>query len=134
MNVERVITAVFDVEIIWRFIATSPQWRTFFMKKRNVADLGLSLVCTIIIIPPIPNTEAYKWLTAFQLARFYRAILIVPGMRNLLVSAHISAILNDSDPGLVQSLRQLERTLQYVYVPLARQFPCCSLCHPTLPR
>jgi len=98
VNVERVITAVFDVEILWRFIATSPQWRTFFMKKRNIADLGLSLVCTIIIIPPIPNTEAYKWLTAFQLARFYRAILIVPGMRSLLVSAQLTATLNDPNP------------------------------------
>ena len=87
VNVERVITVVFDIEILWRFIATSPQWRNFFLKKRNVGDLILSLVCTIIIIPPIPNTEAYKWLTAFQLARFYRAILIVPGMRSLLVSA-----------------------------------------------
>lgn len=105
VNVERVITAVFDIEILWRFIATSPLWRTFFIKKRNVADLCLALVCTVIIIPPIPNTEAYKWLTAFQLARFYRAILIVPGMRSLLVSAQISAILNDSDPDLVQSLR-----------------------------
>lgn len=87
VNVERVITAVFDVEILWRFIATSPEWRNFLLKKRNVADFVLALVCTTIVIPPIPNTEAYKWLTAFQLARFYRTILIVPGMHRLLVSA-----------------------------------------------
>ena len=134
MNVERVITAVFDLEILWRFIATSPEWRTFFIKKRNVADLGLSLVCTAIVIPPIPNTEAYKWLTVFQLARFYRAILIVPGMRSLLVSVQVTAIVNDPDSGLVQSLRQLERSLQHVHFPVARQFYCCPLCHPALPK
>jgi hypothetical protein len=105
VNVERAITAVFDVEILWRFVATSPQWRSFFLKKENVVDLGLSLVCTIIVIPPIPSTEPYKWLTAFQLARFYRAILIAPGMRSLLVSAQITATLTHSDPRLVQSLR-----------------------------
>lgn len=132
MNVERAITAVFDIEILWRFIATSPQWRNFILKKRNVADLVLALVCTIIVIPPIPNTEAYKWLTAFQLARFYRAILIVPGMHSLLVSVQITATPNDLNPCLVQSLRQLERPLQHVCVSLARQFPGRSLRHPTL--
>lgn len=120
MNVERAITVVFDIEILWRFIATSPQWRNFIRKKRNIADLVLALVCTIIIIPPIPNTEAYKWLTAFQLARFYRAILIVPGMHSLLVSVQITATPNDLNPCLVQGLRQLERPLQHVRVSLAR--------------
>jgi hypothetical protein len=52
---------------------------------QNVADLFLAIVCGIILIPPIPNTVVYSWLTAFQLMRFYRVILLFPGMKTLLV-------------------------------------------------
>lgn len=82
---ERGITAAFGIEIIWRLLATLPTWRSFFTKLNNNVDLFLAVICGIILIPPIPSTSVYPWLTVFQLARFYRVILLVPGMRKLLV-------------------------------------------------
>jgi len=85
--VELGITIAFDVEIVWRLGATFPRWRRFFARQRNVVDLLLAVVCSVILIPPIQHSPVYAWLTAFQLMRFYRVILFVPGMRTLLVSS-----------------------------------------------
>ncbi|KAG8827931.1 calcium channel protein [Serendipita sp. 401] len=79
------ITITFGVEIVWRILATFPEWRNFFTRKRNFADLSLAIICGVIIIPPIPSTQVYPWLTVFQLMRFYRVILLLPGMKALLV-------------------------------------------------
>ncbi|KAG8828461.1 calcium channel protein, partial [Serendipita sp. 399] len=79
------ITIAFIVEIVWRILATLPEWRNFFSKRRNFADLTLAVICGVILIPPIPSTQVYSWLTAFQLMRFYRVILLLPGMKALLV-------------------------------------------------
>ena len=83
--VELYITLAFDVEIVWRVLGHLPDWRLFFHSKRNVLDLFLALSSSIIQIPPIHRGRVYPWLTFFQLARFYRVIVAVPGMRPLLV-------------------------------------------------
>ena len=71
-------------EIIIRFAAALPDWRAFWRRTNNIADLALAAVTTVIQIPVIRDSAVYPWLTAFQLARFYRVILVVPRMRGLL--------------------------------------------------
>ncbi|KAL0948006.1 hypothetical protein HGRIS_010628 [Hohenbuehelia grisea] len=83
---ELVITIAFDIEIVIRFLAVLPDWRSFHKKGRNVLDTFLAVGCTIIQIPAIRNSEAYPWLTIIQLMRFYRVILVVPRMRPLLMA------------------------------------------------
>ncbi|KAG9119536.1 calcium channel protein [Ceratobasidium sp. 392] len=75
----------FDVDIVWRSIGYLPHWREFFSKKNNNLDLTLAIASTIIQIPMIKDSDVYPWLTIFQLARFYRVILVIPRMRPLLL-------------------------------------------------
>lgn len=82
---ELVATIAFDVEMIWRISGYLPNWRGFNERGVNWFDLFLAVTTTIIQIPPIHNWEYYPWLTAAQLARFYRVILAVPTMRPLLL-------------------------------------------------
>ena len=90
---ELAITIAFDVEIVLRFATYLPDWRDFFRKGRNWLDLILAIGSTIIQIPPVRSSEAYPWLTIFQLLRFYRVILEVPRMKPLLVSRRTPKIM-----------------------------------------
>lgn len=83
---ELAVTIMFDFEIVLRFFATMPDWRTFFQHGNNWLDLLLAIVCSIIQIPAIHESNLYPWFTIFQLARFYRVILVIPRMKPLLVS------------------------------------------------
>ncbi|KAF6838429.1 calcium channel subunit cch1 [Colletotrichum musicola] len=81
--VEVVVTIILDVEIAIRFAA---DWRTFHKSRRNVIDLSLAVITSIILIPPIRNSgEPYAWLTVFQILRVYRLVLAVPMTRKLIV-------------------------------------------------
>lgn len=82
---ELVITIAFDVEIVLRLLASLPDWRRFFTNGRNLLDLTLAIASSIIQIPVIHDSDVYPWFTIFQLARFYRVILIFPRMKPLLV-------------------------------------------------
>lgn len=86
---ELALTALFDIDIVWRFLAYLPQWRTFFDHGNNWLDLLLAVGSTVIQIPAIRDSSIYPWLTIFQLARFYRVILEVPRMRPLLVCVYV---------------------------------------------
>jgi hypothetical protein len=68
----------------WIAFVLDGDWRSFFAEKRNRVDLLLAVVTSIIQIPGIKGTRTYDWLTAFQLARFYRVIAAVPRMEALL--------------------------------------------------
>ncbi|KIY44406.1 hypothetical protein FISHEDRAFT_51638 [Fistulina hepatica ATCC 64428] len=90
---ELAITIAFDCEIILRFLACLPDWRGFFRRSRssrrpgqNMLDLFLAIACSIIQIPVLRQSKMYNWFTIFQLARFYRVIIVVPRMRPLLVA------------------------------------------------
>ncbi|KAG5641384.1 hypothetical protein DXG03_005366 [Asterophora parasitica] len=80
------ITIAFDVEIIIRVLATLPDWRSFFARGNNWLDLVLAIGSSVIQIPVLHNSDAYPWLTIFQLLRFYRVILVIPRMRPLLLA------------------------------------------------
>lgn len=84
---ELALTVLFDVEILLRFIAfvLDRDWRGFFASRRNLVDLFLAVITSIIQIPAIHSSSAYPWLTFFQLARFYRVIAAVPRMQALLI-------------------------------------------------
>lgn len=82
---ELAITIAFDFEIILRILASLPDWREFFRHGNNWLDLTLAIGSTVIQIPLIYNSPAYPWFTIFQLARFYRVILVVPRMKPLLL-------------------------------------------------
>lgn len=79
------ITMAFDIEIILRVLATLPDWRSFFSHGNNWLDTILAIGSSVIQIPIIHNSSVYPWFTIFQLARFYRVILVVPRMKPLLV-------------------------------------------------
>ncbi|KAF7416082.1 calcium channel protein [Pleurotus ostreatus] len=83
---ELVITIAFDVEIVLRLLASLPDWRRFFTNGRNLLDLTLAIASSIIQIPVIHDSDVYPWFTIFQLARFYRVILIFPRMKPLLLA------------------------------------------------
>ncbi|KAH0835701.1 Ion transport protein-domain-containing protein [Lanmaoa asiatica] len=83
---ERIITFAFDVEIVVRIVAELPAWRNFFQHGNNLLDVILAIGCSVIQIPAIHNSSIYRWLTVFQLARFYRVILVVPRMKPLILT------------------------------------------------
>ena len=85
---ELAITIAFDTEMVLRVLASLPEWRHFFEHGTNWIDGVLAIGSTIIQIPAIKNSSVYPWFTIFQLARFYRVILVVPRMKPLLVSCH----------------------------------------------
>ncbi|OXH34034.1 high-affinity cell membrane calcium channel [Cryptococcus neoformans] len=95
-RLELAFTLAFDLEIIIRFLAYFPDWRTFFYRKRNCFDLFLAIACSIIQIPAISNSPIYPWLTVFQLIRWYRVILAFPRMKPLLITVFgsFSGLLN----------------------------------------
>ncbi|ODQ55958.1 hypothetical protein SAICODRAFT_47407, partial [Saitoella complicata NRRL Y-17804] len=85
--VQSVLTVIFAIEIVLRFIVTLPNWRQFFRHRRNNFDAFLAAVTIVILFPPIYGSKAYDWLSVFQLARSYRIVLGIPVSRDLLVNA-----------------------------------------------
>ncbi|KAI9570096.1 Ion transport protein-domain-containing protein [Boletus coccyginus] len=83
---ERIITFAFDIEIVARIAVELPAWRTFFQHGNNWLDLIIAIGSSVIQIPAIHNSGVYRWLTIFQLARFYRVILVVPRMKPLMLT------------------------------------------------
>lgn len=83
---EIIVTLTLLVEIIIRLIV---DWRHFFRSRRNITDLIIAIVTTIIQIPVIKNAHdgrAYAWLTIFQIIRVYRVVLAISITRDLIVS------------------------------------------------
>ncbi|RDA83976.1 hypothetical protein CP532_0430 [Ophiocordyceps camponoti-leonardi (nom. inval.)] len=78
---ETVVTILLDIEIVIRF---SANWRKFHLSWRNIFDLGLAVITTIILIPPIRQSAAYQWLSVFQILRVYRVVLAIPVTRKLI--------------------------------------------------
>ena len=85
-SMELYFTLAFLVEIVTRFMSYLPDYRAFFTRISNNADIFLVLVTCFIQIPFIRSSAVYPWLTVFQLMRFYRVVLAVPRMKPLLVS------------------------------------------------
>ena len=93
-NSEVVVTALLDIEIVIRVVANP---RRFHRKFRNLFDLALAVITTIILLPPIHNSgQVYNWLTVFQILRVYRLVLAIPMTRNLiqLVLGNVTGIGN----------------------------------------
>jgi hypothetical protein len=91
---EIVVTSLLDVEILLRFLTGI---RRFHHKPRNLIDLGLAVITTIILIPPIRNSgQVYNWLTIFQIIRVYRVVLAIPMTSKLieLVLGNVTGIGN----------------------------------------
>lgn len=83
INVAEVIaTIVLDIEIAFRFAAN---WKRFHRSWRNLFDLGLAVITTVILIPPIRHSRAYAWLSVFQILRAYRIVLAIPVTRKLIL-------------------------------------------------
>ncbi|TIA43120.1 hypothetical protein D6C78_00544 [Aureobasidium pullulans] len=78
------VTIALDCEIILRFVA---DWRHFHKSKRNLVDLGLAIITTVIQIPVIKHSgQPYAWLTVFQIIRIYRVVLAVEMTRTLILT------------------------------------------------
>ena len=84
---ETIITLALLGEILVRFIV---DWRHFFKSRRNVTDLMIAIITTVIQLPAVKAAHggrAYAWLSIFQIMRVYRIVLAVPVTRDLIVSA-----------------------------------------------
>lgn len=79
---EIVATILLDIEMIVRFIA---DFNGFHRSWRNLFDLGLAVITSIILIPAIQGTRAYAWLTVFQILRVYRVVMVIPVTRSLIM-------------------------------------------------
>jgi hypothetical protein len=82
---ETVVTCILLFEILVRIAV---DWRHFLNSKRNITDLAIAVITTIIQIPAIKTAyggKAYAWLTLFQIIRVYRVVLAVPMTRDLIV-------------------------------------------------
>jgi voltage-dependent calcium channel len=83
---ETVVTFLLLAEIIIRFVG---DWRQFFKNPRNITDLLIAVITSVIQIPAVKDAHdgrAYAWLTVFQIIRIYRVVLAVPMTRDLIVS------------------------------------------------
>lgn len=83
---ETIVTLILLAEILIRFVV---DWRHFFRSKRNITDLIIAIITTVIQIPAIKQAHggrAYAWLSIFQIMRVYRVVLAVPMTRDLIVS------------------------------------------------
>lgn len=82
---ECAFTGVFLGEIILRIALHFPNWRLFAVSRRNWFDLFLAIITSIIVLGPVKSQlgQAYYWLTAFQIMRFYRVVLSTRFTRNL---------------------------------------------------
>lgn len=84
---ETIITLALLGEILVRFIV---DWRHFFKSRRNVTDLMIAIITTVIQLPAVKAAHggrAYAWLSIFQIMRVYRIVLAVPVTRDLIVSS-----------------------------------------------
>ena len=84
---ETIITLALLGEILVRFIV---DWRNFFKSRRNVTDLMIAIITTVIQLPAVKAAHggrAYAWLSIFQIMRVYRIVLAVPVTRDLIVSS-----------------------------------------------
>ncbi|CAJ0546434.1 Ff.00g099070.m01.CDS01 [Fusarium sp. VM40] len=79
---EVIVTILLDIEMIIRI---TTDWNNFHRSWRNLFDLGLAIITSIILIPPIRHTRAYLWLTVFQILRVYRIVLAIPVTRELIL-------------------------------------------------
>ncbi|KAL1638805.1 calcium channel protein [Diplodia intermedia] len=81
---ELVVTGFLLLEIIWRFVA---DWRHFHRRRRNLLDLFLAIITTIMQLPLVRRKErVYAWMTVFQIMRFYRVVLAVSLTRELIMT------------------------------------------------
>lgn len=75
-DIEIIVTVLLDIEMCIRIAA---DFQDFHRHKRNLVDLALAVITSVIILPPVHNTtEVYAWLTVFQILRVYRIVLAVP--------------------------------------------------------
>ncbi|KAK4224624.1 putative calcium-channel protein [Podospora fimiseda] len=91
---ETVVTIMLDVDILIRLAI---DFRGFHRKYRNLFDLLLAIVTTVILLPPIRNSgQVYNWLTFFQIVRVYRVVLTIPMTASLiqLVLGNVAGIGN----------------------------------------
>jgi len=83
---ETVVTLILLFEVLIRLVV---DWRHFLKSKRNITDLAIAIITTVIQLPAVKdayNRKAYAWLTIFQIIRVYRVVLAVPMTRDLIVS------------------------------------------------
>lgn len=79
---EIVVTIVLDIDMVLRILAN---WRNFHRSRRNLFDLFLAVITSIILLPPIREHRAYQWLTVFQILRAYRVVMAIPITRKLIM-------------------------------------------------
>ncbi|KAG0370046.1 calcium channel protein, partial [Gamsiella multidivaricata] len=83
-RVELWFTVAFAVEIVIRFLSWPPTPKAFFQSKKNLVDLFLAVITLIIQTPLIHRSQAYVYLTIFQVLRVYRPIIYVGRLRSLI--------------------------------------------------
>ncbi|KAI9029793.1 Ion transport protein-domain-containing protein [Phycomyces nitens] len=85
-NAETAFTFIFVIEIIIRFVG-APTWVQFWSSGRNRFDLFLVISTCVIQLPMIQDSEAYKYLTIFQVLRLYRLLICFPRVRRIIYAS-----------------------------------------------
>ncbi|KAF9193354.1 calcium channel protein [Haplosporangium sp. Z 767] len=89
-DAEVAFTLFFLLEICVR-IAGHSTWKLFWKKKSNRVDLFLAISTSLLLLPVVREWEWYRYLTIFQVARAYRLIPVIPGVRDLMRAVFGSA-------------------------------------------
>ncbi|KAL0076809.1 Ion transport protein-domain-containing protein [Phycomyces blakesleeanus] len=85
-NAETTFTFIFVIEIVLRFVG-APNWIQFWSSGRNRFDLFLVISTCVIQLPMIQDSEAYKYLTIFQVLRLYRLLICFPRVRRIIYAS-----------------------------------------------
>ncbi|KAI8359295.1 Ion transport protein-domain-containing protein [Mortierella sp. GBAus27b] len=81
---ELLFTLVFIIDIGIRYTVWPSEHMKFYHSAQNMFDAFLVVATTIIQIPMIHNSDAYVYLSIFQVMRIYRPIICIPSLRELI--------------------------------------------------
>lgn len=70
---ESVLAGIFGFEMILRFIAYYPDWRSFISSRTTWIDMLLA-IANIVTLFFYYDREVYSWMTVFQLLRIHRVV------------------------------------------------------------
>ena len=114
---ESVVTWILLSEIVLRFTL---EWRTFHQSKQNLMDVGLAIITSIMQIPLFQRAgRTYTWFTVFRIARSYRIFWAIRPVRDLMVSEHVSLILQPLNDPIDDVISLLPSSVTACWFPLS---------------
>jgi hypothetical protein len=76
-SAEAGFTIYFAIEIVMRIMAAE-SWSSFWKKHSNRVDVFIAVATSVIQLPIVRQLTWYRYLTVFNVLRFYRVVPLVP--------------------------------------------------------